>query len=199
MQGGLLLLVLVIHVGVALLDEKLHCLILTTPNGIVEWRLSIFIDWVRVGLVDVHEPSHNLQMTLSASVEQWCLYIGVSVVHKAALLNQDLNQVQLAFTAGIVECSLIQRIYCRGVNTIRNKIFHHLNAPSFFFDKASIEDRVVIVLLVVQEGKNERSIAIAEALALGPYSLEVSLFDSIQDCFRQMRRDIEYLAARSNI
>lgn len=51
----------------------------------------------------------------------------------------------------------------------------------------------------MKEGENKRSVPIPEALALGLHGLEISLLDSIQDCFGQMWRHIEYLPARSNM
>jgi hypothetical protein len=151
MHRCLLFLVLVVHICASLFNEKLDCLIFTTSDCVVEGRLSILIDWVWIRLVNLDKSPHNLKMALPASIEEWCLHIWVGMVHLASLFNKDLNQIQFTLSTGIVQCCLIKRIDGGCINTIWNKIFNHLDAFSFFFYQASIENGVVIVLLIMEE------------------------------------------------
>ena len=87
------------------LDKVLYHLELSKFDSVVDGRLAIEVYWVGTGS-KVHELSGNSDVALSYAVENWGLAVGISVVHVAAILNKELNQLWEAFFDSVVEGSL---------------------------------------------------------------------------------------------
>lgn len=102
MHRRLLLLVLMINVGVAMLYKKLSRFILASTCRIVQWRLSIVIDGVRVCVELCDQTLYHLNVILSRRIKQRSLRVRVLVIHIATKFNEQLSQVNLAITACII-------------------------------------------------------------------------------------------------
>ena len=84
---SLLLLVLVINVRMALLNEELDRFIAVGPHCVVQRRLPVLVLLVCVGTVDCHQAAHDVDVALPRGVEEGRLGVRVEVVHVAAMFD----------------------------------------------------------------------------------------------------------------
>ena len=103
----LLLLILVVDVGTALLNEKLYRFVAVGPHCVVERGLAVLVLLVCVSSVGCHQAADDVDVTLSRGVEEGRLHVRVEVVHITAVLDEHFDQRRLTFPGSVVKSRLI--------------------------------------------------------------------------------------------
>ena len=108
-------------------------------NSIIHRRLTVFIPPVKLTAVG-HKQLHHIKVAVQDSVVNRVLPIHVNVLHRLTLVNKEFDQPLLAFSASVVERSLLEIVNLFGIDALLDQLSHDLDGGLLIPDQGSSEE-----------------------------------------------------------
>ena len=135
----------------AALEKEFDDVVPATLDGIEDGGLPIVVDKVGVGSIR-YEFLNGLKMALSACVKDGRLAVGVHLIHLAvALANEEVNQMLLALSGGIVERGLVQVVRLVNADAHFPQNSRHLYSEVVILDQCSGEHGGLLVVCLIKK------------------------------------------------
>ena len=78
-------------------------------DGVVHWSLPIVVDVVEI-CAKINQLLRRRDVAFSDAVENRRLTVSVHVVHRQLLLNEPVDESEVAFSYSIIQWSLVERV-----------------------------------------------------------------------------------------
>ena len=135
----------------ATLEKEFDDVVPAALDGIEDGGLPIVVD--KVGVCSIrYEFLNGLEMALSAGVEDGRLAVSVHLIHLAvALANEEVNQMLLALSGGIVERGLVQVVRLVNADAHFSQNSRHLYSEVIILDQCSGEHWGLLVVCLIKK------------------------------------------------
>lgn len=135
----------------ATLEKEFDDVVPAALDGIEDGGLPIVVD--KVGVCSIrYEFLNGLEMALSAGVEDGRLAVSVHLIHLAVTLaNEEVNQMLLALSGGIVERGLVQVVRLVNADAHFSQNSRHLYSEVIILDQCSGEHWGLLVVCLIKK------------------------------------------------